>query len=357
MGYSGSMRLDSVRDLKQSLPDVLARRFARTHARAIAIIGSVAVARAVSPASAVASYALGIAARKKNDFRLAVRLQHRSLLGSDLVSAIRSAARGEVDVRYIGRVTAGKRKPKKKRRKKRAAEEWYRDRQRPLLMGSSCGYLRDDLVMAGTLGCFVSQRDDDAPMILSNNHVLADEGRYALGGAIVQPGALDGGRPSKDRVAQLISYVHFRRLPRDNFVDAAVAALDDGLAFDPTRLRGLGKLAGVAAQPLDIGGEAHKVGRTTGVRHGRVTAIEVDGVQVEYDTGVFSFDNQVEIEGQGTRPFSDSGDSGSLIVDDDLNAAALLFAGSDEGGSNGRGLTYGNPIMSVLSRMRLHLLS
>ena len=60
-------------------------------------------------------------------------------------------------------------------------------------------------------------------------------------------------------------------------------------------------------------------------------------------------------EGAGARAFSDSGDSGSLIVDEDIHAAALLFAGGDHGGSNGKGLTYGNPIDVVLSRLRVKL--
>jgi hypothetical protein len=68
-----------------------------------------------------------------------------------------------------------------------------------------------------------------------------------------------------------------------------------------------------------------------------------------------SFDNQVEVEGSGTRSFSDAGDSGSLIVDDELKAAALLFAGGDHGGSNGKGLTYGNPIHTVLSALKVEL--
>jgi hypothetical protein len=53
------------------------------------------------------------------------------------------------------------------------------------------------------------------------------------------------------------------------------------------------------------------------------------------------FDDQIEIEGAGSSSFSDGGDSGSLIFDKDRGAVALLFAGGDEGGSNGRGLTYG----------------
>jgi len=104
---------------------------------------------------------------------------------------------------------------------------------------------------------------------------------------------------------------------------------------------------------LKVGNVVHKVGRTTGVRRGRVTALELDGVAVEYDIGVLTFDN--EIEGSGTRSFSDAGDSGSLIVDDDMRGAALLFAGGDHGGSNGKGLTYGNPIAAVTSALKVTL--
>ena len=86
-----------------------------------------------------------------------------------------------------------------------------------------------------------------------------------------------------------------------------------------------------------------------------MTAFELDGVPVEYDIGVLSFDNQIEIEGSGQRSFSDAGDSGSLIVDDDMMAAALLFAGGDHGGSNGKGLTYANPIDAVLKALAVKL--
>lgn len=344
------MRLDSVRELKDSLPRALEKQFSTVTRGAPASFG-LAAARAASTASRVPSYALGVSAgRKANDYRLALRIQHRSLMGTELVASVKNAAKGEVDVRYIGRVTAGA------RARKRAAAPWYQSRQRPLQIGSSCGYLRSDLVMAGTLGCFVRRKSGGPAMILSNNHVLADEGRYRKGGPIVQPGALDGGVVARDRVAKLSSFVKFRKQPKDNYVDAAVAALDAGIDFDPSQLRGIGTLAGLASQPLDVREEVHKVGRTTGAREGRVTAIEIDGVLVEYDTGVFSFDNQVEIEGAGSRSFSDAGDSGSLIVDIELRGAALLFAGSESGGSNDRGLTYANPLPAVLSRMRLTLL-
>jgi hypothetical protein len=156
--------------------------------------------------------------------------------------------------------------------------------------------------MAGTVGCFVTSGSSAALYLLSNNHVLADENRYPKGGSIVQPGTLAGQRSD-----------------------------------------------------LQVGDVVHKVGRTTGVRHGRVTAFELDGVAVEYDLGVISFDDQIEIEGAGHRALSDAGDSGSLIVDDQLRAAALLFAGGDHGGSNGPGLTYANPIGAVLQALKVKL--
>ena len=84
--------------------------------------------------------------------------------------------------------------------------------------------------------------------------------------------------------------------------------LNAGIAIDTSLMRGIGNLAGQRNGELAIVDIVHKVGRTTGVRHGRVTAIELDGITVEYDIGVISFDNQIEIEGAGTKSFSDSGD-------------------------------------------------
>jgi len=55
---------------------------------------------------------------------------------------------------------------------------------------------------------------------------------------------------------------------------------------------------------------------------------------------LFQLNSQIEIEGDGDDLFSQDGDSGSLIVNSHRLAVALLFAGSDLGGSNGKGLTY-----------------
>ena len=332
------MRLDSVRELKRSLPAQLHKSFA---VRAAAgETSSLAVASAASLRRETPSYFLGVSARRKKDYRLAVRLQDRALEGSELVARIAARARGEVDVRYVGRIRA-------------RAKPWYRSKHRPLLIGSSTGFLANAFIMAGTLGCFVRSGSSTALYILSNNHVLADENRYPKGGAIVQPGALDGGSATADRVAKLTRFVRLEP-GQTNFVDCAIAKLNSTIQADVHKLKGIGTLAG-QRDDLTVGDVVHKVGLRTGVRHGRVTAFELDGVAVEYDIGVVSFDDQIEIEGAGNRTFSNAGDSGSLIVDDEMRAVALLFAGGDHGGSNGKGLTYANPIGAVLKALKVKL--
>ena len=77
---------------------------------------------------------------------------------------------------------------------------------------------------------------------------------------------------------------------------------------------------------------------------------------MQYDAGVVRFDDQIEIQGTD-GPFSQGGDSGSLVFTegDGARAVGLLFAGSDTGGSGGGGLTYINPITVVLGSLDAEL--
>jgi hypothetical protein len=69
---------------------------------------------------------------------------------------------------------------------------------------------------------------------------------------------------------------------------------------------------------------------------------------VQYDEVVHVFDDQVEVEGL-TGAFSAGGDSGSVIWrSHDRAPLALLFAGSTTGGSSGGGVTFANPLSTVL---------
>lgn len=330
------MNLDSVRELKQSLADrVLPHIETTITARAAFGRSASPIARAAEPPP---SMALGVAPDGGKGFRLAIRVQKRAFQESKEVERITRQAKGEVDVRYVGRV--GKR-----------SGPWYQARQRPLLIGSSIGHFK---VTAGTIGCFVKPRAGGGVYILSNNHVLANENGGKSGDAIVQPGSLDDGVVPGDIVATLGEFIRLKKRGA-NFVDCALGKLATGIEFEAARLRGNGKLAGLGDAFLDEGTAVSKIGRTTGLTRGRVTAFEMDNVVVEFGIGYVRFDDQVEIEGAGDRPFSDGGDSGSLIVGKDKRGVALLFAGSDQGGENGQGLTYANPLRAVLDALKVDL--
>jgi hypothetical protein len=358
-----TMRLDSARELKLTLIEhLLALEAGRALPRAAA--AALTALNLMCDAGRQASFALGISRQtsRAHDFRLAIRVQQRPLESSPIVDMLRKRARGEADIRYIGRVRPGANDPI------RGGSAWPRHRQRPLLLGTSIGH---PATTAGTLGCFVRDvgragRTGGAGGrrgrlgILSNNHVLALENAAKLRDPIIQPGVVDGGRVSRDTVAHLERFIRLRP-GKTNRIDAAFALLDPKIPNDPTTLRGLGKLTGLAPA-LDIGDEVTKLGRTTGLTRGRISAIEVDNVFVDYGLGRVRFDDQIEIEGvtrrgtrSGSRPFSLGGDSGSLILNTHLQAAALLFAGSDHGGAGDHGLTYATPIAPVLKALRVTL--
>lgn len=330
------MRLDSVRDLKSDLLETLIEPLATSMAvRSAGLRAQQTADLAATPPT----IALGIAPAGKGNFVLAARVQKRAFEEGPHIEEIRKKAKGEVDVRYIGLVV------------KRAAIPWQQKRVRPLRPGVSIGHYK---ITAGTLGCFVRERSDGAARILSNNHVLANENRAKKGDPILQPGAFDHGRNPADKVGEFLRMVRLQR-SRPNLVDAALGTVDAGVEFNARTLTGIGKLAGLGDPILDDGGKVQKLGRTTGKTTGVVTAFELDGVLVQYDIGTLSFDNQIEIEGEGDHGFSLGGDSGSLIVDADRRGVGLLFAGSDLGGKNGKGLTFANPLLAVLDALKVDL--
>lgn len=359
------MRLDSARDLKRELLDRIVNPIAtrtaevRTDgARALrsgapALDGEDAAFEGMGAHTLATipdiqrTLALGVAPFQRRDYRLAIRLQRPALRDSALVTHLMQQARGEVDVRLVGRID------------KRAAAPrppWYRLNTRPLLIGASVGH---GMVTAGTIGAFVRRGDETC--VLSNNHVLANEDRAAAGDAILQRARFDGGKLRTEAIARLGARVRLKRRAA-NEVDAALAVLKDGVRHDARLLRAIAagrdrRLNGLGPEFIDEGSIVYKIGRTTGATKGRVTAFDLDNVVVNYEIGNLRFDGQIEIEGIGAQPFSDGGDSGALIVNSRMQAVALLFAGSDTGGRRGGGLTFANPIHRVLADLGAALLS
>ncbi len=331
------MELASVRALKANLQEnsisPLASRLVAEHAIEI----PAGRMRAEPPLAA--GIALGIAGGADSEYRLAIRTQNRTGALMEELEKITETARGEVDVRHVGGI-------------RKQQPPWHRSRNRPLQIGGSIGHF---LITAGTLGCFVRDRNDrEQTLILSNNHVLADENNATNGDSILQQGSIDGGQNPGDQVGDLLRFVPLL-MGQPNHVDCAVATIGEKVDFDAYKLENIGSLNGLGSPIVSDGVKVNKIGRTTGLTQGIVTAFEVDNVIVEYDMGLLRFDNQIEIEGAGSDPFSRGGDSGSAIVDENLAAVALLFAGGDSGGSNGQGLTYANPLQEVLDALGVDL--
>jgi hypothetical protein len=328
------MNLDSVRSVKNEARGVVAQILRDDVSRRKIGIR----AQSVEMASRPRTIALGVAASNVGDYKLAVRVQSPLLVGGREVENISQLAKGEVDVRYIGQV-------------QKRQLPWYQQKCRPVRIGCSVAHFK---VTAGTVGAFAQSSGQNA-MVLSNNHVLANENGASIGDAVLQPGPFDHGQNPGDRIATLTQFIPLDFV-NPNAVDCAIAALDAGVNFDSKNLDQIGQLMGVRSSSVDIGEAVAKVGRTTGVTRGTVTAIELDNVTVGYDNGNATFDGQIEIEGAGTLPFSRGGDSGSLVVDQENQAVALLFAGGETGGSNGRGLTYANPVAAVLKALSITLI-
>jgi len=81
-------------------------------------------------------------------------------------------------------------------------------RLRPARPGGSIGHHR---ITAGTFGAVVYYGQRREPVLLSNNHVLANstngrDGRARRGDPILQPGPYDGGQP-QDAIAHLLKYI------------------------------------------------------------------------------------------------------------------------------------------------------
>jgi hypothetical protein len=331
------MKLDSVRNLKATLTKKVFEDLSLSVQDA---------AKFGLPPGKIADFdpplptvSLGVSPAGPGNFKVAVRVQRQGMEKSPHVELIRNESNGEVDVRVVGPASA--------------QAFSFRSRQRPLLIGVSAGHFDN---LGGTLGCFVTTKGGDgSPRILSNNHILANVNRAGVGDAVIQQNKTDGGTKAADTVGGLGTFVRLRK-SGGNTVDCALATLNVGIGSDHSTLTGVGVLAGLKADSIGVE-LVQKLGRTTGLTQGRVTAFDIDNLVVSYGADSFRFDDQLEIEGAAADPFSRGGDSGALVfTSGTLLAYGLLFAGTETGGTNGKGLSYANPLVNVLKALNVDLL-
>jgi hypothetical protein len=219
----------------------------------------------------------------------------------------------------------------------------FRGRYRPAQGGVSVGHIR---ITAGTLGCLVGRGKN--LYILSNNHVLANVNSGHIGDAIVQPGPYDGGHAPADTIARLSQFVPINFSGGVNIVDCAIAQTTPELVAR-TNIA-YGRIGSPPIAPV-ISMLVKKGGRTTQFTRGRITDVSAT-IRVGYGTaGTALFRNQIVIVSLTSAPFSQGGDSGSLIVTDSgARPTGLLFAGSTT-------TTIANKITDVLAALSVSIVT
>jgi len=227
----------------------------------------------------------------------------------------------------------------------------------------------------GTLGALVEDTEHNQ-FILSNNHVLAESDQGRIGDTIDQPGLIDDAcRPlsqqgSTVRPAGTLRYFVPLATNESN-VDAALAAVTPGAINPDGSILQLGQASSSisgslgAAPPVAGSGETLnannlnglrvvKSGRTTGLTCSTIESVNL-AVKVDYykdcaETQPYYTKTFTEQIGIGGDSFSDSGDSGSLVLDAaNAQPIGLFYAGGTDG--DGNGLSVASPIGDVLTEL------
>jgi hypothetical protein len=236
-----------------------------------------------------------------------------------------------------------------------ASDELRTTGTRPAQPGVSIGHYK---ITAGTFGAVVRDKKTNEPLILSNNHVLANisngkDGKAKQGDPILQPGSYDGGEINSDLIGHLKRFIPiYNQSSNDCPFMSGVERLAGGLVsiFNlPYRVKPIileNKVDCALAKPKSesmiteeilgigavnditdakVGMKVKKSGRTSGLTTARIKAINATiNVQLsEEETALFT--DQIV-----TEPFSQPGDSGALVVNSRNQAVGLLFAGSQK---------------------------
>jgi len=192
----------------------------------------------------------------------------------------------------------------------------HKKKYRPAPGGVSIGHYK---ISAGTLGMIVKQKNQK--FILSNNHVLANSNDSKKGDLILQPGRYDS-QEKNNEIAKLHKFIKINFLPskKENYVDAAIAKpISEKLITE--NIIEIGK----PKKPKNprINQEIKKSGRTTGLTKSKISLLNTT-VTVSYSKNQSAiFKDQLISPG-----FSQPGDSGSIVLDNNNNIIGLLFAGN-----------------------------
>jgi len=230
-------------------------------------------------------------------------------------------------------------------------------------------------MMRGTLGCLAIDNTDDAPVLLSNWHVL-----YAHtgddGDRIYQPAPASSPpltlldlpfRPKDDTDKIAVN----RRGKVTNKVDAAIAAVDVSSCCNCCGIEYSNEING-----LSVGGKpprstivdktkavsgmtVYKVGQSTSRSEGKVVDANHPSFTITKGGENFTFAGQIAIQHvDKTKPFSTRGDSGAVVINNENKIVGLIFAAGQNVevlGQNEKFVTIANHIDDVLGALNIRI--
>lgn len=345
------MKKDSVLDLKQKVLKSLQRQVGRAKGPRM---------EGLADPQPEKRLGVGYSHLGKGAYRLELRVQRRNGAAYRLAEQIRAEAKREANIEEVPMIAIP---PAIERTSDPVG---MAQMKRPLHIGLSIAHGDGD---AGTLGAFVSD-DGGNHCVLSNSHVLALMGKAKLKDRIYQPGGIDSVGTAAEEIGSLANFIIVGKKRRDSS-DAAFASLDEGIEHESNIIpKGYGfasegkmikEVRGVddVLSLLKKESPVCKIGRTTGLTTGRVSAVALDNIPVDTSIGTMIFNNLIEISWESSKkPFSRPGDSGSLVfTKSGFFAIGLHFAGGQKkAGRRTLGVSYSSNIAAVLRTLRISLL-
>ncbi|ACT33701.1 serine protease [Clostridium botulinum] len=176
------------------------------------------------------------------------------------------------------------------------------------------------IVEGGTLGCIVT--DGKYYHILTCNHSLTAKEVVTVTYPITQPSCVYGGNYPEDIIARISKYIPINNSTTTNeninYVDCAIAKINKRSQIS-TKINFLGRIKGMTKASLGL--NVQKVGANTELTEGTVTSV---GATLEFNEpqGKFIFVDQII-----TNKMSEEGDSGSILVDKNIQAVGMLMGG------------------------------
>ncbi len=214
-----------------------------------------------------------------------------------------------------------------------------------VIPGLSIGHYRG---FPGTTGCIVRVRNKNEFVgVLSAAHVLSMNNSADSGDPVLQPGSPDGPRVLSNRIGEIADYTylsHYQESEDEEFprngADVGVVKLQPetgaaaaNLVPNPRNPDRKMKIVEVEeAQTLfgRIGKKVYKRGRTTGFTTGVLEFTHIKRLPIRLPNGrVYLYDDAFCIKGENKKPFSQPGDSGSLVYTSDGVGLGLIVGGSD----------------------------